>query len=179
MSVFVKRSYFYEFTIVALASVSCLFFAGLPLWYAGSDAICVACFGVLCTVVIAVLAFRHFKRYGLYMSGPRICYKTFFRKEFSAQNIAAIRITKAVKHSRHIEDVDLKDKYGNQLYSMLFFGEYIPWRMHQEDLGDSTFRTIFREYLLFYTVFDQNAIDYLITLNPSIIVIPPDGSVEE
>ena len=168
MNKFLKRSYFYEFSVISLSivvSIVLLLFcikdiSNLPF------SISV----ILIVIIVAHIVLRYLKTFGLYLSDGKIYYKTFRKRKIGIESVAAIKVIKASAHTRHGKDADLTNDSGNLMYTMIFLKEYISWRMHQEDLNDVSFRSLFREYILCYTVYDQSVIDYLLTLNPNIIV---------
>ena len=133
---------------------------------------------------LAVMWYRYVKKFGLIISEDTICYKGWRKKEISPQNIKAIRISKAVIQIGHhySKYIDMKDSDGNQLYTMFLLHTYYPWDMHQPDAptaGDLSFDACHRQCIFCYAIYDQNAVDYLKTLNPDIVVIPPEGSEPE
>lgn len=109
-------------------------------------------------------------KWGLYIDDEKLYYKGFRRKELSANDIRAIKISKAREAGNlHYGFYDLKDEDGKQLYSMMFLKE-ISNGMDWHDRGDMSFYSQYKEQILFYTIYDQSVIDYLLTLNPNIIV---------
>ena len=86
----------------------------------------------------------------------------------------AIKITKAVMGHRYGKDTDLTDKDGNQLYTMFLLKGYMPWAMNEKEgeelTSDGMFQTCYGEYAFCYLVYDQEVIDYLLRLNPNIVI---------
>ena len=125
------------------------------------------------SIVVVVSATVIIKRYdaiGMYYDGVLIRYKSFWREfEVDIANINSIKIVKAVQKSKHLGHIDLSDDSGRQLYSMIFLKEF-DTMMENPNLNDMDFHSEFREKILFSTIYDQSVIDYLLTLNPNIIV---------
>ena len=118
------------------------------------------------------------KRNGLHFSPQRIYLRGFRTKTILPHEIKAIRISaEIIHHTRPSYDEPVLDKWGNQCYGMALLKEYDPMTMHSPD-GNSGFYYFLADHkkdALAASVYDQSAIDYLLHLNPGIIVIPPDG----
>ena len=130
-------------------------------------------------IFFAVISIKLIRKSGLYINDDLIYFKRIRKKKIVPQEIAAIEISPAWRRGgKYMKDFPLTDLNGNPLYSMLFFNEYIPWRMQSKylkdfqgnELNDLHLRTEFSEYTLCYAKYDQSVIDYLLTLNPNIIV---------
>ncbi len=183
MKIFVRPKYTKEKYLGFLLAGSVSFFVIL---YTADEiidlAVSIMIHGIL--FLLAVMWYCYVKKFGLHISENTICYKGWRKKEISPQNIKAIRISKAVMQigSRYSRYIDMKDSDGNQLYTMFLLHTYYPWDMHQPDApttGDLTFEACHRQCIFSRTMYDQKAVDYLKTLNPEIVVIPPEGSEPE
>ena len=177
MKIFVKRRHYAEVSLIGLGIIFCLIFAGMPLRDMTLEMVPVALTGVVLSAGMTVVLVLYFRKFGLYIFDERVFNKGFRTVEINPQHIAAIRVTKSVVRTwqLYFDDEKLKDKDGNQLYSMLLLNCYEPWRMHSEDFGEVTMLEINRGKVLCYAVYDRKAINYLCSLNPKIVVIPPDG----
>ena len=111
---------------------------------------------------------------GLFINGEELLYRHFRKKFLNPQDIIAIKITRAAVGYRFSPIDFLKDNDGNQLYSMFLLKNYMPWAMNekegQEMTCDMEFSTWGREYIICRLVYDQEAIDHLLRLNPNIVV---------
>ena len=123
-------------------------------------------------IIFAVLLIKYIHQAGLYIEGTNIYYKNFQKKQVDVNEIIAIKIARATSEGgKYSTGSNLKSVDGRQLYSMLFLKEYMEWWMpQQKDMSDCSFRTNFGEYIICSCVYDQSVIDYLLTLNPNIIV---------
>ena len=127
---------------------------------------------LLAVIIFACLLIGNIHQAGLYIDGKNIYYKNFKKKQIDVNEIVAIKITRATSEGgKYSTGSNLKGVDEKQLYSMLFLKEYMEWWMpQQKDMSDCSFRTNFGEYIICSCIYDQSAIDYLLTLNPNIIV---------
>ena len=132
--------------------------------------------GVLAVLALLIwLADRYARRQGMTIDGEMVSFWDIRRKRVDPTCVAAIKITRAVKlASRYGPEVELKDKNGELLYTMFFLNCYMPWLMDEksgdalpEDIG---FGSVFREYIICRTVYDQEVIDYFRQRNPDIVI---------
>ena len=132
----------------------------------------------LCGIVLLLLGtvflIRYVKSMGVYIDNESILFKTWFtRKTLCVEEIAAIKIEKAIQGST-LGSTFLKDKQGNPLFSMIALSRYDATMLRQspdqDQMGDTHFFYKFKKHVLFYSIYDQSVIDYLLTLNPNIIV---------
>ena len=123
-------------------------------------------------IIFTCLLIVNIHQAGLYIDGTSIYYKNLKKKQIDVNEIAAIRIARATTYGgKYSTGSNLRGIDGKQLYSMLFLKEYMGWWMpQQKDMSDCNFRTNFGEYIICSCVYDQSVIDYLLTLNPNIIV---------
>ena len=83
-----------------------------------------------------------------------------------------------MRGGKYLRDRPMKDEAGNQLYSMLLMSDCVSLHLHPEcwndfdgyPRNDLSLRDGYGEYVLAYAKYDQSVIDYLLTLNPNIIV---------
>ena len=123
-------------------------------------------------IIFSGFLIKYIYQAGLYIDGTNIYYKNFQKKQVDVNKIAAIKIVRATSEGgKYSNGSNLKSVDGKQLYSMLFLKEYMEWWMpQQKEMADCHFRANFGEYVLCSCVYDQSVIDYLLTLNPNIIV---------
>ncbi len=63
----------------------------------------------------------------------------------------------------------MKGKGNTPLYSMIFVRRIVEGMDSLND-GDFHFEYAYKDNIIFYVTYDQSVIDYLLTLNPNIIV---------
>ena len=123
---------------------------------------------------ISWLMDKYYITRGLIIDGESLIRKGLWKKEIFPQDIAAIKITRAVIEHRYGTQTDLTDKDGNQLYTMFLLKSYMPWAMNEKEgqslKDDVSFGSFYREYTLCYLVYDQEVIDHLLRLNPNIVI---------
>ena len=109
---------------------------------------------------------------GLYINGEKLYYKNPIpiKTSIDLRRIFAIKVCHSVTSIRGAEDKNIVDETGNQLYTMFFLKESDLWSRIKKDLSDCTFRVCYGEYIVCSCIYDQSVIDYLLTLNPNIIV---------
>jgi len=127
--------------------------------------------GILITIAAAVLFNKYMNTWGLYIEGTQIYYKNIFKQRIEAKTIAAIKISRAVMRFNR-ETIDLIDRHGNPLYSMILIKAYNPMDRFEREMTDYSFCLNYREHIICRTIYSQSAIDHLKTLNPNIVVIP-------
>ena len=108
-----------------------------------------------------------YDRYGLYISDDSVYYKRIIKKHISCDMVCGIKIVKS--ESRGSWKYDLKNRKGEQLYSLIFVSR-VEEKMYDYKMGDVQFRFAFKEHVLFYTIYDEDAIEYFKRNNPNIIV---------
>ena len=120
------------------------------------------------------LADKYSIKNGLTIDGETLIYKRLRKKKISPQDIVAIKITKATTSIGRGGHIDLIDKDGNQLYTMFLLKGYMPWAMNEKEgrelTRDSTFQSWYGEYAFCSVIYDQEVIDYLLRLNPNIVI---------
>ena len=126
-------------------------------------------------IVSSLGCYKYLNSFGLHIKGDRIFFKRLWKKDIDPQNIAAIKIARAVvKIARTGEGFDLTDKAGNPLYSMFFLKGTLDKVDLMEDLksdvSDYWFHMHNGKQIIESCIYDQSVIDYLLTLNPNIIV---------
>ena len=118
---------------------------------------------------------KHSIKNGLIIDGETLIRKgLLWKKKISPQDIVAIKITKAAISIGRSGDIDLIDKDGNQLYTMFLLKGYMPWAMNEKEgrelTSDRTFQSWYGEYAFCSVIYDQEVIDYLLRLNPNIVI---------
>ena len=167
MKTFVKQSHLPYMLFTVLTSVAfCIAAVCVPL----SDG---NIWGVAWRTIAILLLTIFFARYvkqsfGIYVDGEQLLYKSFLPRHIDIQTITAIRVTKAVWIQKYGKDTQIVDRNGAPLYTMIFVKEYKEEM--RLDLHDMDFRDWFKKQILCFSTYDQSVIDYLLTLNPNIIV---------
>lgn len=145
----------------------------------GDHSIQRAIFKVFGIILFTTISIYFVRKSGLYLQNDLLSFRIFRTKHFSPADIAVIKIAPAYRRGgKYLKDSPIKGDDGQQLYTMIFLKEFIPWRMKEEQLkdihgkefNDIQFRYSFSDCLLAYAKYDQSVIDYLLTLNPNIIV---------
>lgn len=128
-------------------------------------------FYIVLVLFLALLFSRYVNSFGLYIE-EKIYYKSFVEKEVCPERIAAIHVTKAVQKSKYFPTSEIKDENGNCEYTMFFLKEVTGpvLATKTSDLGDVEFYSLYKKYIICRCIYDQSVIDYLLTLNPNIIV---------
>lgn len=123
-----------------------------------------------------LLAEKYETTRGLIVDAEKLLYKGLWKRPVDVQRIVAIKIARASTTFKCGDSPlnDIKDREGNQLYSMFFLTSYMPWTMAEKEgepwVNDQGFQHWFREYIICRLVYDQEVIDYLLRLNPDIVV---------
>lgn len=134
---------------------------------------------VLLTVSISVVGIYLTSKSGIYIQEGALYFRIFRVKNINPSEIAWIKKAPAFRRGgKYLQDYPIKDEQGNQLYSMLFLMDCTPLQLHPEcwnnfdgsPRSDISLRGGYGEYVLAYAKYDQSVIDYLLTLNPNIIV---------
>lgn len=127
-------------------------------------------FSILILTIIVILIIRHDNATGLYIKGKNIYYKNFKLNEISAEDIAGVKIIQAYSVSKYKTFYPIKNRRGEMLYSA-FFLKTLSEEMYSYKKGDLWFNKEFKNYIICSTVYEQNVIDYLKDINPSIKII--------
>ena len=126
-------------------------------------------------IIVFVLILTHFlikwdRSTGLYIDNDTVYYKFFKKNIINIADVVAIKITPAISAGGNKQRLyPLKDGDGNPLYSMMFLKE-VTDGMKSANSGDLFFQYNYEDSVIFYVTYDQSVIDYLLTLNPNIIV---------
>ena len=125
--------------------------------------------------ILLVLAEKWFSGIGLYIDGNEIYFKVFRCLYYNAEDIAAIKIMKAHRNESFRGDVQLKNKDGSSKYTAIYLKsieEQMPaYEITTGNESDLLFMQRFNKHILFTSVYDREAIDYLCSLNKNIEVI--------
>ena len=111
----------------------------------------------------------------MYIENQTVFFKNFRKREISTTDIFAIKIAETVTWTANHTGIDLRDKQGNKLYTMILVKKSPNKNSDlledlKKDLSDHRFMIRNERCVLCSCVYDQSAIDYLLTLNPNIIV---------
>ena len=144
-------------------------------WYQWQENLLYDLGGIILVLLGTIFLVRYIKSMGVYIDNESVLFKTWFiKKSICVEEIAAIKIEKAIQGSNLGKSFFLKDKQGRPLFSMIAVSSYdadmLRQSPDQDQKGDTDFCQKFKKSVLFYSVYDQSVIDYLLTLNPNIIV---------
>lgn len=120
-------------------------------------------------LAICIFMSRTLDGFGLHINGKDIYYKKFARHIIELNSICAVKIIKAEidgKFGRRL----VRDVHGNVMYSMIFLSD-VENAMSNYQQGDTMFIHEFRNYVLFYTVLDEPALEYITALKKDIKVM--------
>lgn len=166
MRIFVKQSHLpYSFFIVSVSVICVIAAIGVPL--RDRDVWACSC-RILAILLLTIIFVRYVKTFGIYIDGEKFLYKSFFQKHVDIQTIVAIRVARAVWLHKYGKEDQMIGQDGAPLYTMLFMKDYSA-EMHR-DLHDMAFRNWFKKQIICFSTYNQSVIDYLLTLNPNIIV---------
>ena len=125
-------------------------------------------------VLLAVCAFLYKiindKISGLYINETNIVYRRlFFKRKVDAKNIDCIRLNPESVSNKN-PDL-LKDENGNTLFQMFVYNNYYE----KDKINGCDFieeiKRMFIEKQLACCIYDKEALDYILTLNPNIKVV--------
>lgn len=146
-------------------------------------AIAVALGFVLLIAAVGGIAMYLLSREGMWIDGGEVWCRRLRKKRIDPREVEAIVVTRSVMAMKNQvlpgwREIDLKDESGNQLYTMFFMKEYMPWCMRawQEDgrlISDLRFG--FHEYAFCRTVYDSEVIAYFRMRNPELVVLGEFG----
>lgn len=107
--------------------------------------------------------------FGLYIYDDGIYLKKIRKQNIDVNSLCAVKIIKAEVDGKFGRR-PVKDIRGNDMYSMIFLTNVEP-TMYDYQQGDTMFIHEFRNYVYFYTVLDEEVLEYLKTLNPTFVII--------
>ena len=127
--------------------------------------------GALLIIAVTIPGVRFVNSIGLYVDHKTIYYKTLSKKKINPDEIIAIRVTTTMFQGRFSSATEMTDADGNKLLSMFFLNGFDPGMQSQAGCDkDSYFLSEYKKFIICDCVYDQSVIDYLLTLNPNIIV---------
>ena len=121
-------------------------------------------------ILVFICSYRYSKMSGLHINGKNIYYRGLLKKTICIEEIISVKICKSVLRARGGDEYNILDRDGNQLYTMFFVKKMDFWERISPGITDNIFRTCYSDYIICSCVYDQSVIDYLLTLNPNIIV---------
>ena len=123
-------------------------------------------------VVLTVLLWcleKNFRESGFYIDGENVYYKNFRTNNIDMTKVVAIKITHETIENRYGNKRLYKN--GTPQFTATLLSSTDP-KMYDPYLYDSHFFSRFNKCCICTFVYDKEAIDYLCTLNPDIVVIP-------
>lgn len=129
------------------------------------------------TFLLVVAIFTDFSLFrisksGLYIDGKNFYKQGYFiRTEIDLEKVKIIKkIETAIPPTKYQRAKLLKDNHGNQLYSTVFLNGEIP----HIDSYPHDYALVGgwnNDRVMFKTIYDKDAIDYILTLNPNIKIL--------
>lgn len=96
-------------------------------------------------------------------------YKDWRERSIDVQEIVGIKIMQAYRHA-HLCRIPLTDRQGNPLFTIILLRS-LDKNMYTHRVDDVYFREEFRRHVICYAVYDKEAVEYLLYLNPNIEII--------
>lgn len=109
------------------------------------------------------------RHWGLYIQQGRVYYKDWRERSIDVQEIVGIKIMQAYRHA-HLCCGPLTDRQGDPLF-MIILLRSLDDEMYTHRVDDVYFREEFRQHVICYAVYDKEAVEYLLYLNPNIEII--------
>ena len=132
------------------------------------------CLEVAVFLSIAVLLSQQLDKKGLYITDQKIYYRGFAK--FDIRKVAAIKVSVSTRMGGGCPETPNLDKNGNILLSMSFLKPSDEWKQmkNPDQITTCYIGYCYARYHICTVIYDQSALDYLLTLNPDIYVIPFD-----
>ena len=174
MNRFCKRSYFsIKYLSLFIAFIFCLIPIERVLSFDKSTtllSILGTMIDIFLILLLSLFCSKSFDSAGLYVKGQELFRKSLWYRQILPEQISRIKVTEAFV-SGVGGSTPLKNKDGKSLYTMFLLKDSDIWQWQQLDkISDNSFATSYREYIICRCIYDQSVIDYLLTLNPNIIV---------
>ena len=155
--------------LISMSLATCIYLLFLPIIYD------VPYLRVLVWAVLIIAAtipgISFVNSIGLYIDHETIYYKSLSKKEIDPNKIIAIRVTTSILRGEYGLATEMTDADGNKLLSMFFLNGFDPGMQSQAGCDkDCYFISEYKKFIICDCVYDQSVIDYLLTLNPNIIV---------
>ncbi len=130
--------------------------------------ICLLVYVVMCPLLI--MSFNT----GLYINNGEICFKRVLKKHYSIDDFAGLIVLKAQFELRGGRHGNIKNKNGENEYSIVYLSRLSPkFTNHRDDDaafdGDLDFITVYKDYVLFRTTYDERAIEFFESKNIPIL----------
>ena len=97
-------------------------------------------------------------------------YRNFKSTKINVEDIVGVKIIQAYSCSENKPFYPIKNAKGEMLYSAAFLRSVTEEMYHYKD-GDLWFNREYRKHIICWTIYEQDAIDYLKDINPNIKVI--------
>lgn len=120
------------------------------------------------TAVLGTL-FHISKKAGLYICKKDVCYKMLRKRSIDVQKIVGIKIIRSYAYLRPIY-CPLTDLRRNPLFTVILLCS-VQEEMNSFNKSDMEFMQTFHRDVICYAVYDKEAVEYLLHLNPSIEII--------
>ena len=124
MKKFLYRTHIDYITPIWITAVI-LCFAFVINWYQWPENFAFDIVGIFLILLGTALLTKHVKKMGVYIDRNSIHFKLWFTKrDVSVEEIAAVKIEKAIQGSKNGKSFYLRDNKGNQLFSMIAVSRY-------------------------------------------------------
>ncbi len=120
-------------------------------------------------LAICIFMSRVLDGFGLYINGKDIYYKKITNHIVDLNSICAVQIIKAEIDGKFGRRPVL-DIRGSAMYSMVFLSD-VKDAMYNYQQGDTMFIHEFRDCVLFYTILDESALEYITALKKDIKIM--------
>lgn len=125
---------------------------------------------LLCFIVFFDIRYSYYA--GVYINDKNMLYKgIFFKRNIDIDSVTCIRQEPERYSNMQTYDAILTDENGNIKFQMYFNHGYYAKDEENGYIFIEEIKRMFKERCICRCVFDQEAIDYLLTLNPNIKVI--------
>lgn len=170
MKTFLKEDHLHSsWVLIVISMIICIILPFLPITNDVSSPMLLIWMSLI--IAATVLGVRFIDSIGLYIDHETIYYKSLSKKEIDPNKIIAIRVTTSIFRGEYSLATEMTDADGNKLLSMFFLNGFDPGMQSQADCDkDSYFMSEYKKFIICHCVYDQAVIDYLLTLNPNIIV---------
>lgn len=120
-------------------------------------------------LILCCCASKLLNSFGIYVKGDKIFYKKIRTYPIDINSVCAIKVIKSEFDGKYGRRT-LRDIHGNVMYSMIFLSNVIE-SMYNYDYGDTMFIHEFKDYIIFYSILNEELIEYIKSNNSNIYVI--------
>ena len=162
---FLKQTHYGDDVILLLSAILAVVYAICVFVTRDVVVLCMLLFHM----VFSGVSFFLLRKFGLYIRQGEVYYKTLRERSIDVQEIAGIKIMQEYVHTE-TGFYPQTDRHGNPLFSITLLRS-LDGEMYTHDRDDITFRHKFWRHVIGYAVYDKEAVEYLLYLNPKIEII--------